>query len=156
MGGFWRDALRPTLRTWPGITCTLLSFLSVWLPLNECAPITNHVRLIGCVSTTLSAHPLFIGRLVHYFLPCTEKTILTERELTMAANNDYRSYLRNPNDIEGGQPRFHHAQTSEPTYRPLLFGTLAVMGLLQVASSVAILLHLTGYLHEVRHVKIPL
>ncbi|XP_062313063.1 tumor necrosis factor ligand superfamily member 11 isoform X1 [Osmerus eperlanus] len=67
----------------------------------------------------------------------------------MAANNDYRSYLRNPNDIEGGQPRFPHSQTSEPTYRPLLFGTLAVMGLLQVASSVAILLHLTGYLHEV-------
>uniref|UniRef100_A0A7N9ALB5 TNF superfamily member 11 n=1 Tax=Mastacembelus armatus TaxID=205130 RepID=A0A7N9ALB5_9TELE len=42
-----------------------------------------------------------------------------------------------------------NAQSSEPTYRPLLFGTLAVMGLLQVASSVAILLHLTGYLQEV-------
>ncbi|XP_056146007.1 tumor necrosis factor ligand superfamily member 11 [Lampris incognitus] len=66
----------------------------------------------------------------------------------MAANHgDYRGYLRNTADMESGQHRCHHS--SEPTYRPLLFGTLAVMGLLQVASSVAILLHLTGYLQEV-------
>uniref|UniRef100_A0A3P8TYS9 TNF superfamily member 11 n=1 Tax=Amphiprion percula TaxID=161767 RepID=A0A3P8TYS9_AMPPE len=54
-----------------------------------------------------------------------------------ATHSEYRGYLRNTVDIEA------------PTYRPLLFGTLAVMGLLQVASSVAILLHLTGYLQEV-------
>ncbi|KAF3694437.1 Tumor necrosis factor ligand superfamily member 11 Osteoclast differentiation factor [Channa argus] len=67
-----------------------------------------------------------------------------------ATHSEYRGYLRNSVDIEAGQHRFHHqAQSSESTYRPLLFGTLAVMGLLQVASSVAILLHLTGYLQEV-------
>ena len=63
----------------------------------------------------------------------------------MAANhNDYRVGY----DVESGQHRFP-VQSSETTYRPILFGTLAVMGLLQVASSVAILLHLTGYLQEV-------
>lgn len=63
-----------------------------------------------------------------------------------ATHSEYRGgYLRS--DMEAGQHRFHPG--SEPTYRPLLFGTLAVMGLLQVASSVAILLHLTGYLQEV-------
>lgn len=69
---------------------------------------------------------------------------------SMAASHDYRGYLRNSVDLEAGQHhRFHPAQSSETTYRPLLFGTLAIMGLLQVASSVAILLHLTGYLQEV-------
>lgn len=68
------------------------------------------------------------------------------------AANDYRVYLRNPTEMESGQARFHSAQSTEPTCRPLVFGTLVVMGLLQVASSVAILLHLTGYLHEVRSV----
>uniref|UniRef100_UPI0037E72033 tumor necrosis factor ligand superfamily member 11 isoform X2 n=1 Tax=Semicossyphus pulcher TaxID=241346 RepID=UPI0037E72033 len=66
-----------------------------------------------------------------------------------ATHSEYRGYLRNTVDMEAGQHRFHSVQSSEPTYRPLLFGTLAVMGLLQVASSVAILLHLTGYLQEV-------
>ncbi|KAM4558406.1 tumor necrosis factor ligand superfamily member 11 [Odontesthes bonariensis] len=66
-----------------------------------------------------------------------------------ATHSEYRAYLRNAVDIEAGQHRFHPVQNSESTYRPLLFGTLAVMGLLQVASSVAILLHLTGYLQEV-------
>ncbi|XP_029386883.1 tumor necrosis factor ligand superfamily member 11 isoform X2 [Echeneis naucrates] len=66
-----------------------------------------------------------------------------------ATHNEYRGYLRNTAHMEAGQHRFHPVQSSEPTYRPLLFGTLAVMGLLQVASSVAILLHLTGYLQEV-------
>ncbi|XP_061579212.1 tumor necrosis factor ligand superfamily member 11 [Cololabis saira] len=66
-----------------------------------------------------------------------------------ATHSEYRAYLRNTVDIEAGQHRFHPVPSSEPTYRPLLFGTLAVMGLLQVASSVAILLHLTGYLQEV-------
>ncbi|XP_034417566.1 tumor necrosis factor ligand superfamily member 11 [Cyclopterus lumpus] len=66
-----------------------------------------------------------------------------------ATHSEYRGYLRNTVDIEAGQHRFHPVQSSEHTYRPLLFGTLAVMGLLQVASSVAILLHLTGYLQEV-------
>ncbi|XP_029968683.1 tumor necrosis factor ligand superfamily member 11 [Salarias fasciatus] len=66
-----------------------------------------------------------------------------------ATHGEYRGYLRNAVDMEAGQHRFHPVQSSEPTYRPLLFGTLAVMGLLQVASSVAILLHLTGYLQEV-------
>lgn len=65
-----------------------------------------------------------------------------------AAHNDYRSYLRN--DVEAGQQRLHAGPSSESSHRPLLFGTLAVMGLLQVASSVAILLHLTGYLQQVR------
>ncbi|KAM4609127.1 tumor necrosis factor ligand superfamily member 11 [Polymixia lowei] len=74
----------------------------------------------------------------------------------MAANhNDYRGYLRNTVDMESGQHRFHPVQNSESTYRPLLFGTLAVMGLLQVASSVAILLHLTGYLEEVNLSSAP-
>ncbi|XP_068428763.1 tumor necrosis factor ligand superfamily member 11 [Clinocottus analis] len=66
-----------------------------------------------------------------------------------ATHSEYRGYLRNTVDIEAGQHRFHAGQSSEHTHRPLLFGTLAVMGLLQVASSVAILLHLTGYLQEV-------
>ncbi|CAN9498553.1 unnamed protein product [Ophioblennius macclurei] len=66
-----------------------------------------------------------------------------------ATHGEYRGYLRNAVDMEAGQPRFQPVPSSEPTYRPLLFGTLAVMGLLQVASSVAILLHLTGYLQEV-------
>ncbi|KAJ8349986.1 hypothetical protein SKAU_G00251160 [Synaphobranchus kaupii] len=65
------------------------------------------------------------------------------------AANDYRVYLRNPTEMENGQARFHSAQSAEPTCRPLVFGTLVVMGLLQIVSSVAILLHLTGYLHEV-------
>ncbi|KAM7380217.1 hypothetical protein PAMP_003530 [Pampus punctatissimus] len=66
-----------------------------------------------------------------------------------ATHSEYRGYLRNTVDMEAGQHRFHPVQHSESTCRPLLFGTLAVMGLLQVASSVAILLHLTGYLQEV-------
>ncbi|XP_076011630.1 tumor necrosis factor ligand superfamily member 11 [Genypterus blacodes] len=66
-----------------------------------------------------------------------------------ATHGEYRGYLRNSVDMEAAQHRFHPVPSSEPTYRPLLFGTLAVMGLLQVASSVAILLHLTGYLQEV-------
>ncbi|XP_037345458.1 tumor necrosis factor ligand superfamily member 11 [Pungitius pungitius] len=66
-----------------------------------------------------------------------------------ATHGEYRGYLRNTVDVEAGEHRFHPVQSSETTYRPLLFGTLAVMGLLQVASSVAILLHLTGYLQEV-------
>ncbi|XP_017287284.1 tumor necrosis factor ligand superfamily member 11 [Kryptolebias marmoratus] len=66
-----------------------------------------------------------------------------------ATQNEYRTYLRSTADMEAGQHRFHPpVQSSEPTYRSLLIGTLAVMGLLQVASSVAILLHLTGYLQE--------
>ncbi|KAJ8253372.1 hypothetical protein GJAV_G00212200 [Gymnothorax javanicus] len=65
------------------------------------------------------------------------------------AANDYRVYLRNSAEMENGQARFHPAHASEPTCRPLIFGTLVVMGLLQILSSVAILLHLTGYLHEV-------
>lgn len=80
---------------------------------------------------------------------------------TMAAthSSEYRAYLRNTMDIEAGQQRFPPVPSSEPTYRSLLIGTLAVMGLLQVASSVAILLHLTGYLQEVgakRHTAIGL
>lgn len=63
------------------------------------------------------------------------------------AANDYRGYLRNHMDMEPrGEMRFQPAQGA---HRPLIFGTLAVMGLLQVASSVTILLHLTGYLREV-------
>lgn len=74
----------------------------------------------------------------------------TYRAHIMAAtHSEYRGYLRSTVDMEAGPHRFHPVQSSEPTYRPLLFGTLAVMGLLQVASSVAILLHLTGYLQEV-------
>uniref|UniRef100_A0A8C6L7T6 TNF superfamily member 11 n=1 Tax=Nothobranchius furzeri TaxID=105023 RepID=A0A8C6L7T6_NOTFU len=72
-----------------------------------------------------------------------------------ATHGEYRTYLRNTGDLETGQQqRFHPGPSSEPTYRSLLFGTLAVMGLLQVASSVAILLHLTGYLREVGPVRL--
>lgn len=71
------------------------------------------------------------------------------KQALMAAN-EYRSYLRNHLEMETVQPRFHAAQSTAPTYRSLIFGTIAVIGLLQVASSVAILLHLTGYLREVR------
>lgn len=68
----------------------------------------------------------------------------------MSATHEYRAYLRNTVDMEAGQHRFNPpAPASEPTYRSLLIGTLAVMGLLQVASSMAIFLHLTGYLQEV-------
>ncbi|KAF7709507.1 tumor necrosis factor ligand superfamily member 11 [Silurus meridionalis] len=63
------------------------------------------------------------------------------------AANDYRGYLRNHMDMEQGGSRFQ--PPTQSTHRPLIFGTLAVMGLLQVASSVTILLHLTGYLREV-------
>ncbi|XP_059355618.1 tumor necrosis factor ligand superfamily member 11-like [Carassius carassius] len=62
------------------------------------------------------------------------------------AANDYRAYLRNHIDMEEAPGRAAHTGS---THRALIFGTLAVMGLLQVASSVAILLHLTGYLREV-------
>lgn len=67
------------------------------------------------------------------------------------AANDYRGYLRNHADMEGAQSRYHPSHGSKPKYRPFIFVTLAVMGLLQIASSVAILLHLTGYLQEVRN-----
>ncbi|XP_061826798.1 tumor necrosis factor ligand superfamily member 11 [Nerophis lumbriciformis] len=66
-----------------------------------------------------------------------------------ATHGEYRGYLRSTMDVEAAQQRFQPVASSEPSHRPLLFGTLAVMGLLQVASSVAILLHLTGYLQEV-------
>ncbi|XP_066562732.1 tumor necrosis factor ligand superfamily member 11 [Amia ocellicauda] len=59
----------------------------------------------------------------------------------MAAGDD-RGYLRSPVEMDSSQ-RF------QPTCRPLLYGTLAIMGLLQIASSVAILLHLTGHIDQV-------
>ncbi|XP_059417525.1 tumor necrosis factor ligand superfamily member 11 isoform X2 [Carassius carassius] len=62
------------------------------------------------------------------------------------AANDYRAYLRSHIDMEEAPARAPHTGS---THRALIFFTLAVMGLLQVASSVAILLHLTGYLREV-------
>ncbi|XP_051564525.1 tumor necrosis factor ligand superfamily member 11-like [Myxocyprinus asiaticus] len=62
------------------------------------------------------------------------------------AANDYRAYLRNHIDMEEAPARVSHTGS---THRALIFATLTVMGLLQVASSVAILLHLTGYLREV-------
>ncbi|XP_028292659.1 tumor necrosis factor ligand superfamily member 11 [Gouania willdenowi] len=61
-----------------------------------------------------------------------------------ATHSEYRGFMRS-GDAETGTQRLH----TDSAHRPLLFGTLAVMGLLQVASSVAILLHLTGYLQEV-------
>lgn len=66
------------------------------------------------------------------------------------SHGEYRGYLRNTIDMEAGQNRFQPVPTSESTYRSILFGTLVIMGLLQVASSIALLLHLTGYLQEVR------
>uniref|UniRef100_W5MEZ7 TNF superfamily member 11 n=1 Tax=Lepisosteus oculatus TaxID=7918 RepID=W5MEZ7_LEPOC len=60
----------------------------------------------------------------------------------------YRSYLRSPTGMENSQQRFDSGQNTEPTCRPLIFGTLVVMGLLQIASSVAILLHLTGHIGQ--------
>ncbi|XP_030643147.1 tumor necrosis factor ligand superfamily member 11 [Chanos chanos] len=71
------------------------------------------------------------------------------------AANDYRGYLRNHIEMENGQPRLHAPRGAAPTHRPLLFGTLLIMGLLQIASSVAILLHLTGYLREVDFTSAP-
>uniref|UniRef100_A0A8C1Y3Z9 TNF superfamily member 11 n=1 Tax=Cyprinus carpio TaxID=7962 RepID=A0A8C1Y3Z9_CYPCA len=68
------------------------------------------------------------------------------RDRGLMAANDYRAYLRNHIDMEEAPARAPHTGS---THRALIFGTLAVMGLLQVASSVAILLHLTGYLREV-------
>ncbi|XP_077473405.1 tumor necrosis factor ligand superfamily member 11 [Stigmatopora argus] len=65
------------------------------------------------------------------------------------AHGEYRGYLRTTMDVEAGHHRLQPTTGSEHSHRPLLFGTLAIMGLLQVASSVAILLHLTGYLQEV-------
>lgn len=67
------------------------------------------------------------------------------------AANDYRAYLRNHIDMDEAPVRVGHTGS---THRALIFVTLAIMGLLQVASSVAILLHLTGYLREVRN-KLP-
>lgn len=69
------------------------------------------------------------------------------RAALMAAN-DYRAYLRNHIDMDEAPARVAHTGS---THRALIFITLAIMGLLQVASSVAILLHLTGYLREVRN-----
>ncbi|XP_056610981.1 tumor necrosis factor ligand superfamily member 11 isoform X1 [Triplophysa dalaica] len=66
------------------------------------------------------------------------------------AANDYRVYLRNHIDMDEAPARVAHTGS---THRALIFITLAIMGLLQVASSVAILLHLTGYLREVDLVK---
>ncbi|CAG02628.1 unnamed protein product [Tetraodon nigroviridis] len=63
------------------------------------------------------------------------------------SHGEYRGYLRNTIDTEAGQSRFQ--ASPESTYRSILFGTLVIMGLLQVASSIAILLHLTGYLQEI-------
>ncbi|XP_027020525.1 tumor necrosis factor ligand superfamily member 10 isoform X2 [Tachysurus fulvidraco] len=65
------------------------------------------------------------------------------------AANDYHGYLRNHMDMENGGSRFQ--PPTQSAHKPLIFGTLAVMGLLQVASSVTILLHLTGYLREEVH-----
>ncbi|KAA0715950.1 Tumor necrosis factor ligand superfamily member 11 [Triplophysa tibetana] len=62
------------------------------------------------------------------------------------AANDYRAYLRNHIEMNEAPARVAHTGS---THRALIFITLAIMGLLQVASSVAILLHLTGYLKEV-------
>lgn len=73
-----------------------------------------------------------------------------EPRVMATSQGEYRGYLRNPIDMEAGHNRFQSVQTSDSTYRSILFGTLVVMGLLQVASSIAILLHLTGYLQEVR------
>ncbi|KAJ8351691.1 hypothetical protein SKAU_G00231670 [Synaphobranchus kaupii] len=66
----------------------------------------------------------------------------------MAANDNY-GYLRDPSEMENSRSRLSSAKSTEPSCKPFIFGTLFVMGLLQVASSVAILLHLTGYIHEV-------
>lgn len=74
----------------------------------------------------------------------------TEPRVMATSHGEYRGYLRNTIDMEAGHSRFQPVQTSDSTYRSILFGTLVVMGLLQVASSIAILLHLTGYLQEVR------
>lgn len=74
----------------------------------------------------------------------------TEPRVMATSHGEYRGYLRNTIDMEAGQNRFQSVPTSESTYRSILFGTLVIMGLLQVASSIAILLHLTGYLQEVR------
>lgn len=74
----------------------------------------------------------------------------TEPRVMATSHGEYRGYLRNTIDMEAGHNRFQSVQTSDSTYRSILFGTLVVMGLLQVASSIAILLHLTGYLQEVR------
>lgn len=89
------------------------------------------------------------SRYVEFWIPHLGQNH-TEPRVMATSHSEYRGYLRNTIDVEAGQNRFQSVPTSESTYRSILFGTLVIMGLLQVASSIAILLHLTGYLQEVR------
>ncbi len=95
--------------------------------------------------TALHPQCLYESLIICWVLPLREDLC---RDRALMAANDYRVYLRNHIDMEEAPGRAAHTGS---THRALIFGTLAVMGLLQVASSVAILLHLTGYLREVRN-----
>lgn len=103
--------------------------------------------LIGCLRSQQHCPPtcLYESLIICRVLPLREDLC---RDRALMAANDYRAYLRNHIDMEEAPGRAPHTGS---THRALIFGTLAVMGLLQVASSVAILLHLTGYLREVRN-----
>uniref|UniRef100_A0A3P8ZLK9 THD domain-containing protein n=1 Tax=Esox lucius TaxID=8010 RepID=A0A3P8ZLK9_ESOLU len=52
--------------------------------------------------------------------------------------------------MESSLPRFQQLRRTEPTSNRTLIGTLVVMGILQVASSVAVVLHLTGHLQQLQ------
>ncbi len=103
--------------------------------------------LIGCLRSQQHCPPtcLYESLIICRVLPLREDLC---RDRALMAANDYRVYLRNHIDMEEAPGRAAHTGS---THRALIFGTLAVMGVLQVASSVAILLHLTGYLREVRN-----
>nr|XP_023684749.1 tumor necrosis factor ligand superfamily member 10-like [Paramormyrops kingsleyae] len=65
--------------------------------------------------------------------------------------NDRRGYSV---EMETGSARFQPVHSTEPACRPIILGTLIVMGLLQVTTSVVVLLHLTGYLNEVGYITV--
>ncbi|CAB1327809.1 unnamed protein product [Coregonus sp. 'balchen'] len=51
--------------------------------------------------------------------------------------------------MESTLPRFQQLRRTEPTSNRTLIGTVVIMGLLQVVSSVAVVLHMTGHLQQV-------
>ncbi|XP_029596266.1 tumor necrosis factor ligand superfamily member 11 isoform X1 [Salmo trutta] len=51
--------------------------------------------------------------------------------------------------MESSLPRFQQLRRTEPISNRTLIGTVVFMGLLQVVSSVAVVLHLTGHLQQV-------
>lgn len=56
--------------------------------------------------------------------------------------------------MESSLPRFQQLRRTEPISNRTLIGTVVFMGLLQVVSSVAVVLHLTGHLQQVIIIQI--